>query len=51
LWVKPKSWGVLKKGLTLQKNIDLDTTLLSLLLPEGILEYFELTNVVKKEDS
>ncbi len=31
--------------------INLDTTLLSLLLPEGILEYFELTNVIKKEDS
>lgn len=29
----------------------MDTTLLSLLLPEGILEYFELTNVIKKEDS
>lgn len=35
----------------MQKKVKVDQSLIELFLPEGILEYFQVTSVKKKEDS
>ena len=49
LWINPKSWGVNKKiaCFVFMKEKEF----LSLLLPDGMMEYFEITEVEKHPDS
>ena len=49
--VKRKSLGKVKKYLFCRKINDLETELLQFILPEELLEYFELTEAQKTKDS